>query len=204
MKRHLVLWASAALVAGSVAGCATGSSVGFQNASPIASIPAVAGVPAIPATVVVSSTSADNVVDNDVVAALRRNAVFKETLSGRTAGAGGDLQLIVSSENSQNENGMGRAVTQGLVSGLTFGAASFAQKNEDWYEVKITATLKDGARVIKTYETVGRIETVVPGRAPLKEKIKASTERVTQAYDHALNLLSAELKLDRPAIMSEL
>ena len=193
---------AAVLILSSCTGGGTKEPPVITNSSPVAEVPDTSAIPPIAASVVVRSRSAEDLIDNDLVTELKFQETFTEVLSGRT-GASGDLVLTVSS-NSEASDGTGESVAQGIAQGLTFGIAGAFQTDNASYRVTVDADLTAGGRSIGTYRTEGRIDTEIADGASLAQKQDLAVKRVNLAFKHALELLAAEIALDRDEILAAL
>lgn len=191
--------AVAVALAVSVAACASTTPPEITNVSSVQTVPDTTGIAPIPATVTLTPARPEATIVNDLSTELK----FQKAFDNVVIGGAGDLELVVDS-TTDNSNDMGEAIGQGVVSGLTFGLASFAQNDDAWYSVKIDATLKRGDAVIATYATDARIETSIPTRASLADKQNLAVQRVNLAFKHALELLTAQIKQDREKILGAL
>lgn len=188
-----------------LAACAAGETM--TNASLQQTIPDTTAVAPIPASVVVISSSNDDVIDNDLANALRNANAFQAVASARQPGAQGQLRLLVSSESAGVGNvggGMAEGALKGVASGLTFGVTEWTMKDKEWFEVKIAATLQSGARTLGRYESTARFETAIRDGAPLDDKIRLGNQRIQATYAHALELMVAKIKQDRAQIVAQL
>lgn len=199
MSSFVHRFAISAALALSVAACASTTPPVVTNVSSVQTVPDTSGIAPIPATVTLTPARPEAAIVNDLSTELK----FQKAFDNVVVGGPGDLELVVDSQTDDSDD-IGEAIGQGIVSGLTFGLASFAQNDDAWYSVTIDATLKRGEMVIATYATDARIETSIPTRASLADKQDLAVKRVNLAFQHALELLTAQIKQDREKIIGAL
>jgi len=180
-----------------VSGCATADTK-MVNTSPQPAIPETSAIEPIPATVVIDSDQEAFIID--VSLALQKHTVFTKVVS---AGVTGDLELFVSSTTQSNHyfaDGMGKAV----ISGLSYGLASYSQVDPYDFSITVKAQLKKGSEVIAEYETIGSYHSEIVKSASITAKTDRVKIAVLLSYEHALTLLAANIKQDRKLILKHL
>jgi len=91
-----------------------------------------------------------------------------------------------------------------VISGLTFGVAKFFQMDQYDYSLTINAQLKKGDSIISNYEIVGSFHSELPEVTFITVKMENVENTVFNSYNHALALLSNQIKQDRNKIIKYL
>jgi len=180
---------------------------GLANTSPEPVIPDVAGFETIPASLSVRDEAPGETlrdVGRELVdeAAHALEGVFSE-VHPVTGGGLGDLQLVLGYEGEADNHFTG-GMAKAIFSGLTMGLAAIGQANEYDYKVTLRTRLSRGGRTLATYNVIGSYHSKVAEISSMQAKVDRVPIVVQKSFEHALGLLAAKIRADRPRIMAAL
>ena len=177
-----------------IVGCSRNSQM--INTSPEKTIHEIHQYDPIPAKVIITSDKKEFI--NDVTIALKKNEVFTQIVDN-----GGELELWVTSTDKADGH-FAQEIRNAVISGLTLGVAKFFQTDQYDYSLTINAQLKKGDSVISNYEIVGSFHSESPEVTFITLKMENVENTVFNSYNHALALLSNQIKQDRNKIIKYL